>query len=305
MHKSVRTSFAYLLLLVLAACQRHHDAPPSGDTPPELAVRESVDLLGKGDFSGFWKHALPPADFANLRADWPRREGVLDDVDRRRLDTALRQLAASNASARLWTDVRPFVLHYERDYKDDMPLSVGIMQSMAITAIGQARSLTNTQKDFARETVLALAPWAQGAPWGDTVRAHKAIAIATTEGASLQLPADGTAASFDASMRNQAIAWHALRAMLDVYNLPLDDMFASASTESLETTDGSARVRVHYTLLDKPLSIDISMVREDGHWYDRDLLTAVRANHDDLSRTPPAAAMASDAPAASTSGAAR
>lgn len=302
---SVRRCLLFLFALALVACQRHHDAPVSGDTPPEVAVREGVDLLGKGNFQAFWQHALPPADYAHLRADWPRREGVLEDVDRRRLDAALRQLGTKGADDRLWVEVRPFVLHYEHDYKDEMPLTVGILQSMAITAIGSAHSLTTTQKDLARETVLALAPWAQTAPWGDNARAHKAIAIATAAGMKLSIPPEGTPADFETSMRNQATGWQALRTMLALYDLPLDDMFASASTESLETTDGSARVRVHYELLDKPLSIDISMVREDGHWYDRDLLAAVRATHDDLARTPAAAASAPDAPAASTSGPAR
>lgn len=300
-----RPLLMFLLVLGLAACHRQHDAPASGDTPPEVAVRESVDLLGKGDFQGFWKHALPPVDYANLRADWPRREGMLDDVDRHRLDGALRQLGTKGADDRLWAEVRPFVLHYDRDYKDEMPLSIGILQSMAMTAIGSTHSLTTTQKDLARETVLALAPWAQTAPWGDISRAHKAIAVATAAGGKLSIPPDGTPADFDTSMRNQATGWHALRDILALYDLPLDDMFASTRTESLETTDGSARVRVHYTLLEKPLSIEISMVREDGHWYDRDLLAAVRATHDDLSRTPPAAASTADAPAASISGPAR
>jgi hypothetical protein len=296
-----RRCLTLLFVLGLAACQRHHDAPVSGDTPPEVAVREAVDLLARGDFQGFWQHALPPADYAHLRADWPRREGLLEDVDRRRLDAALRQLSTKDADGRLWTAVRPFVLHYERDYKDEMPLTVGILQSMAITAIGSARSLTTTQKDLARDAVLALAPWAQTAPWGDATLAREGIAIATGAGRQLAIPAAGEPADFATSMHNQAVGWQALRRIAALYALPLDDMFASATTESLETTDGSARVRVHYLLLDKPLSIDISLLREDGHWYDRDLLAAVRATHDDLARAPAAAS----APAASASTPAR
>ncbi len=273
-----------LALCLLVACHQD-DAPapvPVAVTPPEAALKASVDLLGRGDFAGFWQHALPPADLANLKADWQRRPGALDDADRRRLDAALAGLGRDGADKKLWTGISPFVLHFERDYREQMPLTIGVFQSIAMTGIGSARSLTTAQKALAREAVLALGPWAQAAPWGDVAAAHKAIDIAVAAGKDLQYPADGRPADFDTSMRNQQLAFNAVVDMAHLYNLDLDAMFASAHTQVLENTEASARVRLLYTLVDRPLSIEIAMVREDGHWYDRDLLESVRSTHDDI-----------------------
>jgi hypothetical protein len=277
---------SFLVALVLLAACNHHATPVANDgTSPEVAVKEAVDLLGKGDFAGYWKYSLPPADFQQLRADWPRRPSSLDDIDRKRLLAALRQLSAPDADKHLWDQVKPFVLHYEHDYRDQMPLMIGIFQSMAITAIGDAKSLSTAQKALARDSVIAIAPWAQQAPWGDAALAHKSIAIATDAGHQLKL-AD-TPTDFDTSMHNGSIAWHAFDDIAKLYGLALDDAFDSVQTQALETTAGSARVQVNYTLGGKPLNIEVSLVLEDGHWYDRDLLAAVRATHIDIAHTPP------------------
>jgi hypothetical protein len=299
---TMRRLLLALFACLLVACHQD-DAParaPAGVTPPEAALEASVGLLGKGDFAGFWQHALPRADFANLKADWQQRHGMLDDADRRRLDAALAQLARDGAEKRLWTEVSPFVLHFERDYREQMPLTIGVFQSIAMTGIGSARSLTTAQKALAREALLALGPWAQAAPWGDVGAAHKAIDIAVMAGKDLKFPADGAPADFDTSMHNQQVAFNAVIDMAHLYNLDLDAMFASAHTQVLENTGASARIRVLYTLVDRPLSIDISMVREDGRWYDRDLLESVRSAHDDIVH---GIGIGTDAPAAPLTGA--
>ncbi|HEY4146410.1 hypothetical protein [Pinirhizobacter sp.] len=282
MLRTMHRLFLALAACLLVACHQEDAPAPVAVTPPEAALKASVDLLGRGDFAGFWQHALPPADFANLKADWQRRPGLLDEPDRQRLDTSLAELGRDGADKRLWTEISPFVLHFERDYREQMPLTIGIFQSIAMTGIGSATSLTTAQKALAREAVLALGPWAQAAPWGDVAAAHKAIDIAVAAGKDLQFTADGKPADFETSMRNQQLAFNAVVDMAHLYHLDLDAMFASAHTQVLENTEASARVRVMYTLVDRPLSIDIAMVREDGRWYDRDLLESVRSSHNDI-----------------------
>ncbi|HEY0200004.1 MAG TPA: hypothetical protein VGC19_15950 [Rhodanobacter sp.] len=55
--------------LLLSACQGKNEASQSGGSTPEAALQGSIDLLKAGDFNGLWKHALPPADYATMRAD--------------------------------------------------------------------------------------------------------------------------------------------------------------------------------------------------------------------------------------------
>ncbi|MGC1549759.1 MAG: hypothetical protein WA777_14640, partial [Rhodanobacter sp.] len=52
-------------VLALAACHHQEEAAQSGGSTPEEAMQQSVALIKAGDFAGFWKHALPPADYAN------------------------------------------------------------------------------------------------------------------------------------------------------------------------------------------------------------------------------------------------
>ena len=58
-----------LALVLLSACNhKPKDAPGTpGGGSPEDAMRDSLDLLRDGKFDMFWRHALPPADFAALR----------------------------------------------------------------------------------------------------------------------------------------------------------------------------------------------------------------------------------------------
>jgi len=74
--------------------------------------------------------------------------------------------------------------------------------------------------------------------------------------------------------------------------------FESISIDTIENSGGSAHVKITYTLLDKPIQTDATLVLLDGRWYDSDLLQSVRAQH--LQLNPPAQpAHAGSAPAPS------
>src|SRR6185437_11738000 len=65
-------ALALFAALLLGACHGKDAASQPGGSSPVAAVQASIDLVKAGDFNGLWKHALPPADYANLRADWSR-----------------------------------------------------------------------------------------------------------------------------------------------------------------------------------------------------------------------------------------
>ena len=83
-------SLLFLALLALAACHNKEEAAAApGGATPEASVQQSVTLIKAGDFDGFWKHALPPNDYANLRTDWthPRPDQrPITDEDRARFN---------------------------------------------------------------------------------------------------------------------------------------------------------------------------------------------------------------------------
>src|SRR6201991_805982 len=288
----------WMLLLVLAlvaACNKQKDAPGTpGGGSPEDATRESLNLLRDGKFALFWRHALPPADFAALRADWPRRneaQAPLTDEDRAKFENGVKRLTEPDAEKKLFAELRPTLVRFDRDYKDQMPLISGVGQSMALTAIDQANDFTLSQKRQLREAVNAVAPWTQTVAWGDQAKAKQAIGVLvdTARKANLSTPEALHAMNFEESMATWSTAWLGFKRLLDVYGLSVDKSFDSVSIDTLENSGGSAHVMITYTLLDKPIQTDATLVLLDGRWYDSDLLQRVRDEHARLVSPAPAA----------------
>ncbi|WP_448096049.1 hypothetical protein [Luteibacter yeojuensis] len=293
-----------LLLVLLAACNKQKEAPGTpGGGSPEDATRESLALLREGKFDLFWKHALPPADFATLRADWPLRnaaQGPIAPEDRAKFEAGVKRLTEPDAEKKLFADLRPALLRFNRDYKDQMPLLSGVGQSMALTAIDQAKDLTLSQKRQLREIVNVVAPWTQTVDWADQAKAKAAIGVLvdTARKTGLSTPEALHAMSFEQSMATWSIAWTGLRRLLDVYGVSIDKSFESVSIDTLESNGGSAHVKITYTVLDKPIQTDATLVLLDGRWYDSDLLQRVRDEHARL--VPPAPAASAPAPPSTT-----
>jgi hypothetical protein len=296
---------AWTLLLaigLLAACsEKKKEAPGTpGGGSPEDAMRDSLDLIRDGKFDMFWKHALPPADFATLRADWPKRNTAaepIDPDDAAKFETGVKRLTDPDAEKKLFADLRPTLVRFDRDYKDQMPLISGVGQSMALTAIDQAKDLTIPQKRQIREAVNVIAPWTQTIAWGDQAKAKEAIAIVvdTARKANLTTPEAMHAMTFEQSMAMYSTVWIGFKRLFGVYGLSIDKSFESISIDTLENSGSSAHVKITYTLLEKPIQTDATLVLLDGRWYDSDLLQRVRAEH--LQLNPPAPAPAASAPA--------
>ena len=291
-----------LLLALLTACNRQKEAPgtPGGDSP-EAAARESLALLRDGKFDLFWQHALPPADFATLRADWPKRNAAQEPItpeDRAKFEAGVKRLTEPDAEKKLFADLRPTLVRFDRDYKDQMPLLAGIGQSMALTAIDQAKDLPQSQKHQLRDVVNVVAPWTQTVAWGDQAKAKQAISILvdTARKVKLSTPEALHAMSFEESMTTWSTAWLGFKRLLDVYGLSVDKSFESVSIDTLESNGGSAHVKITYTVLDKPIQTDATLVLLDGRWYDSDLLQRVRDQHARLVQ--PAPSVSAPAPSA-------
>ena len=291
----VRRLLPCLALVALTACHSGEHAPAANTASqsPEGAVQQSIALVRAGDFAGFWQHALPPHDYAMLREDWGKArtgETPLTDAERARIDSALQQLAAPDAAATLDARLQPWLADAQARYGDQLPLLIGIGRALAGKAIEEDARLTDTQKRHASALVDALGPWAQQAPWFDPARARQAVGVvvATARELDLQDAQSLRAMDFDQAMRSYAIAFHGLERMLAIYGLPLDEALASARVVPLEYHPPYARVRVEYLLMGTPLSIESTLVQQNGHWYDQDLLEGVRQAHGRL--TAPATA---------------
>ena len=284
--------------LLLGACHgRDSDSRPGGRTP-EAAVQSSVNLLKAGNFTGFWQHALPPADLATLRAEWQRHQQsqpAITAQERARFSAIMQQLTAPGAQARLYAELQPKLTRTQQQYQDQLPVLLKVGEALLKSRVVQNPQLTAAQKAQVNSVLDVLEPWAQQAPWFDLARAKQAIGVtvATARTLALQSPDQLRAMDFDTAMGKYAQGFAGLRQLLAIYGLSIDDALDSVRLTQLSRGHGHAVVRIDYTLLGKPLSTESSLIEQDGRWYSEDLLHNLRA----AARTPAAAGNASAATA--------
>ena len=304
----------FLAMLTVVACHKKEEAAavPGGETP-EAAVQESVTLIKSGDFAGFWKHALPPADYANLRADWPRQrldQRPITDEDRARFTLAIQQLTAPNAKTTLYDQLKPKLVQMDQQYHDQLPVMIGIGQAILTTGIAQNKTLTENQKQQARDALNVLLPWAQQTPWFDQDKAKQAVGVvvATTRQLDLKSPDQLQNMDFDNAMKAYSTAYGGIKQLLMIYGLSVDDTLNSVKATTVSIDHDQAHVKIDYTLLGKPLTSDSQLLLVDGRWYSQDLINSEHAQHEQLlhpapapSSTAPAPAASAPAPASSTS----
>lgn len=298
----LRHAVPLLAVLLLGACHGKEETAQPGGGTPEAALQASIGLLKAGDFDGLWKHALPPADYANMRADWrlqQRNPPPLTARDRARFDETMRKLTGPDAENRLYAELQPKLAAMEQQYKDQLPVLISVGDAMLKSAVAQSTTLSEAQKAQAGNVLDVLLPWAQQTPWFDQARAKQAIgvAVATARKLDLKDPDQLHTMAFDAAMGRYAIAWGGLKQLLAIYGLSVDDTLNSVKLTPLSSINGHAVVKVDYTLLGKPLSTETALVQEGGRWYSADLLQNARQSHRQLQQQ----AATADAPAGAAS----
>mgnify|MGYP001548185199 CR=1 FL=1 len=274
-------------VLALAACHHKDEAAQVGGSTPEAAVQGSIDLLKAGDFNGLWKHALPPNDYATLRADWSRHNANRPPVsatDKARFDAAVQKLTGPDAETRLYAEVQPKLDQMQQQYKDQLPVLVAMGGAFLKNGVARNQTLDSAQKTQADSLIDVLTPWAQQAPWFDQAKAKQAVAVlvATARRLDLKSPEQLRTMDFDAAMAKYATGYAGLKQALAIYGLPVDDALASARLSTVSNQDGRAVVKIDYVLLGKPLSAETTVLRQDGRWYSESLVDNVRKAHEQL-----------------------
>lgn len=261
-----------------------------GDTP-EASVQQSVALIKTGDFAGFWKHALPPADYDTLRTDWTRPrpdDHPITPEDRADFIKNMQMLTEPNAETKLYALARPKLTQLQAQYSDQVPVMIGIAQAIAATGVAQSKELTNPQKQQVTEVINVLAPWAQQVPWFDQARAKQTIAVAAATARKLDIktPEQLRTMDFDTAMQKYSAGFLGIKQALAIYGLSIDDVLDSVKVTTLENRNGHAHMRLDYVLLGKPLSTESDLIQQDGRWYSADMLQNVRESHDHLLAAP-------------------
>lgn len=290
----------FLAALALAGCHGSDDGTQPGGSTPEAAIKTSVDLIKAGNFNGFWKHGLPPADYATLKADWAQRQQSEPPVtaeDRARFTMAVQQLTGPDAETTLYATLQPKLAAMEKQYKDQVPVLVSVGQALAKNAVAQNKNLDATQKTQVTAMLDVLTPWAQKTPWFDQSKAKQGVNIAVTTARKLDLksPDQVRTMDFESTMNEYAIGYAGLKQLLANYGLSVDDTLDSVKTSEIDSSGGHARVKIDYTLLGKPLSSETKLEQVDGRWYSEAMLNNVRNSHKQLTQPSAPAPAASSA----------
>jgi hypothetical protein len=274
--------------LLLSACHGKDESSQPGGTTPEAALRGSVDLLKAGDFNGLWKHALPPADYANMRADWghQRDQQPITAEDRAKFNETLQKLTEPDAENKLYAELQPKLTAMQQQYKDQLPVLISVGEALVKSSVAQSKTLSEPQKAQANGVLDVLAPWAQQTPWFDQAKTKQAVgvAVATARKLDLKDPEQLRTMSFDDTMSKYATGYAGLKQLLTIYGLSVDDTLNSIKLTPVSNSGGHAVMKIDYTLLGKPLSTESKLVQQDGRWYSEDMLENARKAHQQLSQ---------------------
>jgi hypothetical protein len=275
--------------LLLSACHGKEEASQPGGSTPEAALQGSVDLFKAGDFNGLWKHALPPADYANMRADWSHHQHDQHPItaeDRAKFNETLQKLTEPDAENKLYAELQPKLTTMEQQYKDQLPVLISVGEALVKSGVAQSKTLSETQKTQANGVLDVLTPWAQQRPWFDQAKAKQAVgvAVATARKLDLKNPEQLRTMSFDDTMGRYATGYAGLKQVLAIYGLSVDDTLNSIKLTPISNSGGHAVVKIDYILLGKPLSTESKLVQQDGRWYSEDMLENARKAHQQLSQ---------------------
>lgn len=272
-----------IALLGLAACHREPTAPPN--TTPEGAVRADLVLTRNGDFDGLLRSTLPPADYQAWRKEWGQakaKQPTPTAQQRAQFVQMMQKLTESGAEGKLYKQLQPQLADFRKQHAKDIPMLIGILQAAGNNIVQNSAELSASQKQQATQALTALGAWAQTADFTDSVKAKQAIGVICDIARKLDLKTLDQLRALDyaQTMKTYGGGWDGLKRLLKIYGLDLNASFDSAKVETLSHDATYARVRETFVLAGKPIVSEVSLIMQDGHWYDADRLAAWRKRHE-------------------------
>ncbi len=274
-----RFSLPFAILLFLAACHQNM---------PQAALKKSLQLVKAADFAGYWAQALPPADYANIRADWQQLQQPyrpLSTDQELGFEQFMHKFTMPAAKAQLYRQLQPQLLKIQKKYQSQMPVLIGIVQVVASSGIAKSRLLTPAQKKQVEQVLVdALIPWLRKAQWFDQAKAKQAVGVVVDTVRQLKLKKldDLHTQNFDISMKRYADLFIGIKKLLAIYGLSVDDVLDSIRFRSAHIKDSKACLKYSYVVLGRTFHGAMQMEKIRDHWYSTALLNDLRKRHQAL-----------------------
>lgn len=280
----IKISLAALALLAvgLGGCGGQEPASSveaAKDFGPAETVLEQARKLREGDLAALVQLAVPPAQYEQLKAEWPSRvkDDPASEEDRREFAEAMAKMTAADAEQALYAELEPALAKAEAEMGAQLPLMVGMGRGFAVQAINESSKLSAEQKQQATDFLDAFAKWVEGAQFFDREKARQAIAgaVATARKLELKTLEELEKLDFEQAMQKAGTAYLGVRDLLKVYGLDLDAALASVEGRVKSEQGDEAVVEVSYRLFDQPLNFETKMTRRDGRWYGSEALEEI------------------------------
>jgi hypothetical protein len=298
-----RAALAALLAASAVGCGKQESSAPAvslSASTPEATIRKSADLLKQGDIAGLMQNALPPADFAKLKAEWGKdpEDRPITDEDRRKFAEMMAKLTAPDADKTIYAEIEPQLKEFDAQYQQQIPMYVAMGSGWLQGMVQQNKSLSDAEKQQAIAAINAVADWVQKTRFTDAESVKKVLAIASRTARDLNLKTldEARALDFDQSMQKARIALLGFKDALAVYGFSLDQTLDSVKPEVVSNDGKTATVKVSYTLLGTPLTANAEMVNVDGRWYGKDTIEKLKEHEQEATAKVAPAAGASEAP---------
>ena len=277
----VRAALAVLLVAFVGGCGNKDAANPVAvANSPDATIRKSADLLKQGDIAGLMQNALPPAEFAKMKADWGKDadDQPVTDEDRQKFQETMTKLTAPDADKTLYAELEPQLKQFDAQYQQQLPMYVAMGSGWLQGMVQQNKDLSETDKQQAIPAINAFAAWVQKTRFTESESIKKVLAIATKSARDINLKTldEARALNFDQSMQKARVALLGVKDALAVYGFSVDQTLDSVKPEVVTNDGKTATVKVAYVLLGTPLTANAEMVNIDGRWYGKQTIEKLK-----------------------------
>jgi hypothetical protein len=270
----VRILSLALALPLLFACGKESSAPShatAGKSPTE-AITQWAQSLHNNDMSAFSHQWLPDDLRQRTETAFNTQQQALpaaDESERTEFAQMVGKLTAPDAEATLYAELEPMLAKLDAEIGSQLPLAVAMGSGFASAAIAENETLSDDEKQHASSALAALTGWASTLPLTNRDKAKAAIAAVTETTRNLNLTDIDTlrTISMDDALVKAGTVAAGSKKILAIYGLDVDKALASVSASEVSRDGDTARVKVSYTLLDKPISFEMDMLQRDGRWY--------------------------------------
>lgn len=237
---------------------------------PHGAVESSVRALRKNDLKGFITATADASEIAEMKAQWEaQRKKAPEASEAAQFEQTMAMLTAPSAEQQIMQMIEPKLA----EMKPQVAMMIGMFSGMAQASIEQEGNLNDAEKVEAKKTLDALAQLLQKNDITSVESARKAVALVCKGARKLNMKTmeDVRALSFDQLLAKGDIGLAALKDVLAIYGLRVDQMLDSFKASTLREEGDSATVRITFQVLGNQHSVDTEMVRVDGRWLRKEM----------------------------------